>query len=816
MLAMMPRTLPPPAVPDAELVRRFVVGRDEAAFELLVWRYRGLVADVCRRALGHTHDAEDASQATFLILARKAGSVRGDALAPWLARVAHRCAVRMRRSRKPHTTLPDVPTSPPSDPLDAHLDAELDRLPEKYRRPIVLCYLHGLSYAQACEQLRCPTGTLCGWLTRGKELLRKRLARRGGAVSAGAFAAYLGGLGASSASHHQVREITSAAVAFAAGEHSSGPPVTVAHGVLNMMSLRRFTVPIVCGLVALLVGAATLLAADPKKSDEPKPVAKVDPKSDAERLNGVWVFDGYRTAGGSGIGQVWGSVVTVADGKFSITKVYGSSKPFAGTLSVDEAKKAIDFKLDGFDLSSEGMPLKLSPTTVLALYKLDGDTLTLALELNSEGKRPTDFTLTKKRDALLTLKRAPKDFKAFPTEVTVKVIGPDDKPAGGAVVCGYMHRNKRFELTDRDGKPLVIELVGVTPEELEKQLAKLPDNKDLKEHIRTTLNPPPGTLRDPDTGWTYHQASKTAADGALKVAIGEAQSAVMIAHDGSRKLIGVTPVTPWKIVSGGIVVKLQPECRVVVPTTCTDVTKDGGKLDEHFNCYIHTPDGQRIAYDGNKAGKLEFILPPGEYTLDVYGNGKLTQKMAKLTVPVDQSEYTAPAVDVPASELFKLIGQPAPELTDVVGWKGEAVKLADLKGKVVLLEFWGYWCGPCIASMPVLYELHDKFKDKGLVIIGVHVDADGEVDSAKVLDEKLTAYKKEVWKGRDLPFPSVLVSGKLTEKDARGVLAEKYGIRSYPSTILIDRDGKVVGKLHAREAKSAAAEMEKILKAEKK
>lgn len=287
MLAMMPRTIPPPAVPDADLIQRFVSARDEAAFELIVWRYRGLVADVCRRALGHAHDTEDAAQAAFLILARKAGSVRGETLAGWLARVAHRCALRVRRSRKPFAVLPDVPAPSQPDPLDRLLDSELDQLPDKYRVPLVLCYLHGLSYAEASERLNCPTGTLCGWLTRGKELLRKRLARKGVAVPASVFTAYLGGLGASASAHHQVRLITTAAVAFADGITQSDRPAAIAQGVLIMMRVNHAAV-LTAGLFAiLLAGTAVLFAAEPKKSpDDPKAAAVPLKPADIDRSIG--------------------------------------------------------------------------------------------------------------------------------------------------------------------------------------------------------------------------------------------------------------------------------------------------------------------------------------------------------------------------------------------------------------------------------------------------------------------------------------------------------------------------------------------------
>jgi thiol-disulfide isomerase/thioredoxin len=158
-------------------------------------------------------------------------------------------------------------------------------------------------------------------------------------------------------------------------------------------------------------------------------------------------------------------------------------------------------------------------------------------------------------------------------------------------------------------------------------------------------------------------------------------------------------------------------------------------------------------------------------------------------------------------------------LEGVVGWKGDKVKLADLKGKYVLLEFWGYWCGPCVYSMPVLFELHEKFADKGLAIVGVHLDLEGEVDTPAKYDDKIASIKKKLWKGKSLPFPVALTSGKRIdsgEGDAvRGGAAAQYGILGYPTTILIDREGKVVGKFNARDAKKAVAEIEKLLSGKK-
>jgi thiol-disulfide isomerase/thioredoxin len=159
-------------------------------------------------------------------------------------------------------------------------------------------------------------------------------------------------------------------------------------------------------------------------------------------------------------------------------------------------------------------------------------------------------------------------------------------------------------------------------------------------------------------------------------------------------------------------------------------------------------------------------------------------------------------------------------LIDVVGWKGKPVNLSEFKGKYVLLEFWGYWCGPCVASMPVLIELHEKYADKGLAIVGVHVDGNGEVDTALKLEEKVASYVKESWKGKTIPFSVALASGKrIGEGDSakRGGPPLQYGVQHYPTCILIDRDGNVVDEFNAQDIKEASAEIEKLLeKSEKK
>jgi RNA polymerase sigma factor (sigma-70 family) len=159
----------PPAegVPDAELLQRFVSGRDEAAFELLLWRHAALVLHVCQGVLRDSHAAEDAFQATFLALARKAGSLRRrESLAGWLYHVAYRVALKARarvaarRAHEAQARQRRAPASSAEPAADAArrdlapvLHEELNRLAARYRLPLVLCYLEGKTHAEAARQL---------------------------------------------------------------------------------------------------------------------------------------------------------------------------------------------------------------------------------------------------------------------------------------------------------------------------------------------------------------------------------------------------------------------------------------------------------------------------------------------------------------------------------------------------------------------------------------------------------------------------------------------------------------------------------------
>jgi RNA polymerase sigma factor (sigma-70 family) len=173
---------------DVDLLKRFTTRRDEAAFATLVHRHGPMIQGVCRRILGNAHAAEDAFQATFLALARKPRAVRsGAALAGWLHRVALRVANKLRASQVRRNRAEQsaaqayavTPTHVEQTEVAAVVDEEIDRLPDRLRRAVVLCYLDGRTTEQAAAILGCPRGTVLSRLSTARERLRGRLTRRG-------------------------------------------------------------------------------------------------------------------------------------------------------------------------------------------------------------------------------------------------------------------------------------------------------------------------------------------------------------------------------------------------------------------------------------------------------------------------------------------------------------------------------------------------------------------------------------------------------------------------------------------------------------
>jgi RNA polymerase sigma-70 factor (ECF subfamily) len=249
------------ALGDAELLRRWLAARDEAAFELLVWRHGRLVLSACRRLLRRPQDVEDAFQATFLVLVRRAASIsRRQALASWLHTVAVRIAshARARAARAENreaVELDDLPgaeePAPDSDDLRRVLDEEVARLPEKYRVPFVLCHLEGRTNEDAARELGCPLGTVLSRLSRARERLRGRLTRRGLAPSGLVAGVSLAGEAVSPA---LVASTAKAALLAAAGRSAAGAVSALAEGALHAMFIAKMKTSLAIVLTVAVVG----------------------------------------------------------------------------------------------------------------------------------------------------------------------------------------------------------------------------------------------------------------------------------------------------------------------------------------------------------------------------------------------------------------------------------------------------------------------------------------------------------------------------------------------------------------------------------
>jgi RNA polymerase sigma factor (sigma-70 family) len=255
---------PAPDLTDGELLERFRAHREEAAFAVLLQRHGPMVLGVCRRVLGNDDLAEDAFQATFLVLVRKAPSIRKrQSVASWLYGVARRTSLKARLQETRHRSEPlrlaDLPAVAAPDELTlrelrAILDEELAQLPEKYRVPLVLCYLEGKTHEQAAHELGWPRTSLSTRLGRARLLLQRRLTRRGLALSLGLLGALLGAEASGSpVSALLLISTTQAAGLVAAGKAAAGVVSSQAAALAEGVARAMFVSQLKVGLVLLLV-----------------------------------------------------------------------------------------------------------------------------------------------------------------------------------------------------------------------------------------------------------------------------------------------------------------------------------------------------------------------------------------------------------------------------------------------------------------------------------------------------------------------------------------------------------------------------------
>jgi RNA polymerase sigma factor (sigma-70 family) len=388
--------------PDRQLLDRFVRGADGGAFRSLVQRYGPLVFGVCARLLGSEHDAEDAYQATFLVLARKAGSLRApESLGPWLYGVAYRTALKARaqvlrrRGREEALGEPTCPTDADDliwSDLRPILDEEVNRLPHKYRAAVVLCYFEGKTNEQAARILGCPPGTIFSRLATARDCLRRQLTRRGLTLSAVALV----GLLTRSAGASPADVSSEAVLAFAAGRPIGAgtvpaPAVTLAEGVLRVMFVTKLKF-VACVLLAIgvaITGAGVIAGARP----EEKPKTEKGAKTDKDLIQGTWVF----------VSAEEGGKAVPEDAFKNFEMVFTADKV---NLPIKQEVKELSYKLDPAKKPKQ-IDIAFSEKEIAeGIYELDGDKLKICLTKPDHGDRPTKFDSTEGRESvLIVLKR---------------------------------------------------------------------------------------------------------------------------------------------------------------------------------------------------------------------------------------------------------------------------------------------------------------------------------------------------------------------------------------------------------------------------
>jgi len=827
---------------DAQLLERFAARRAEAseathaaeaAFAALVGRHGPMVLGVCRRVLSQPDDVEDAFQATFLVLVRRAGSVRvGDSLGRWLHGVARRVAAKARvRSEQRRVRSPTnggEPVVSGFDPVRAELlaalDEELGRLPGKYQAPVVLCHLEGLTHAEAAHRLHWPVGTVSGRLSQARALLQQRLTRRGFTRAVGPLAALLASESLSaSVPEPLARSLGRTAARVAAGgagpaEASGAAAWALAEGVLKEIVMSK-----------LKIGVATLVVLG---------IAAVGA--------GAWVRSGGQNAGGGKVGAAKSRTVSTPETHRDVqppatdrtTTPPEAPKPEAGdpratrlALGVHRQAAAVD-KLPRFSYQARyrhGIVDSMRAIDV-SVDRLKEALTAPVLAKDWLGGYQTSFSWDEKR-FLMELRPGdtPLNYHfQFWTETDAweRQEANDKSSVYFVRSTGPASFWKSLHMFDYSYLRLTphrfwwgqtarsnLQTMSIVPPEkatwrhlgIERfggEMCDILDSSQRTERLwigqdsgrvrgALTYNPVP----DPDKSRKLYEVDAVRRIAGETFASQTEYTNWMLNEASVDQLIQVHLVwlelnptsSPSKIrlnelvlfddyreISPGVWLPFR-EVRAFPHASETAQNKNMLRRSElrveAVKTDLNLADrfAQLLPKEGDRVQDQRFIVPI-DYQ---YRASQADEEIRKLAV----AEYEK---RLKGQEVFKrlvqpvaaMVGKPAPALP-TSGWIGQ--QPPDLTGKPYVLHFWATWCGPCKNDLPRLKALAER----GATILGMHPSGTSREEVEKFIRDQ------------QLGYPTFLATDK--NSDASNPKIAGYSAGVFPHCILVDAQGRVAG-----------------------
>jgi beta-lactamase regulating signal transducer with metallopeptidase domain/thiol-disulfide isomerase/thioredoxin len=374
-------------------------------------------------------------------------------------------------------------------------------------------------------------------------------------------------------------------------------------------------------------------------------------------------------------------------------------------------------------------------------------------------------------------------------------VAPSAEPVRPALA----NRTFRVKVLDPSGRPLAKQAVAIVGGTSPARLSYLVgDRAGLAKRAADAL-PPELAPTTNEQGEIEVPGKQLFANQALVAA------AIAIDPQGATGALGM--LYP-DLQTPEITLRMAPLCEVSVAISTEDLP------DPSEERQVYLVAGQTILLMASSTEEITRMqLPAGTFMLTARTATAMPQS-AEFTIRADQSRMELEPIRLAPTHLAKLIGKPAPELRGIAGWhNGQPVKLSDLGGKVVILDFWGYWCGPCIAAMPNLMKIYDIYPEDKVVIIAVH---DATVKSMDQLLANVEPARKQHWNGRELPFRIALAGGgptkiEGTQMSVNGEVIADYGITAFPTTLLINKQGKLVAHLKHNDVDAAIEQINHLL-----